>query len=387
MSIEITGAINFSGSTTLIGDLPETSWTIVTGAFTTGGAISRPVGALYRWGQGAQGQLGDGTVVSKSSPVQIGGRWRDIAGGFTHSIALKEDYTMWTWGTNIDGQLGDNTTLTRSSPVQVGTSSWLQVTAYSFHNFAIRTDGTLWSWGLASDGALGIGEPINSQYSSPVQVGTDTNWSILPKSRMTTQSAAIKNDGSLWLWGSNTFLPLAVPADDLSGSYAYNPAQVGTSSWSMISGTTDYGWAAIRADGGLFTWGLATEILGDYDPATSVDRSSPVQIGTSSWTYVACTDESVFAIRSDGALFAWGYNLSGQLGLGDRIERSSPVQVGTSSWIAVGGGSLTTYAIRADNTVWAWGTGTLSRLGTNSTPNTSRSSPVQVAVPTLSVWP
>lgn len=384
MSIEITGAINFSGSTTLIGDLPETSWTVVSGGLATGGVISRPVGALYRWGQGVQGQIGDGNVVNRSSPVQISGIWRDISSNGTHNIALKDDYTLWAWGANLDGQLGDNSTEFRSSPVQIGTSSWLRTAAYFAHNMAIRADGTLWGWGYNGDGGLGIGPIVDFNYSSPVQVGTDTNWSLLPKSKMSSQSAAIKNDGSLWLWGVNYYLPFPFPTDD--GTFVYNPTRIDTSSWSMISGTADYAWVAIRADGGLFTWGIDGSWLGDYDPAITRERSSPVQIGTSSWISVGCVDESMFAIRSDGALFAWGQNNSGQLGLGDRIHRSSPVQVGTSSWIAINGGGISAYAIRADNTVWAWGGGANSRLGTNST-SVPRSSPVQVAVPTLSVWP
>lgn len=383
MSIEITGAINFSGSTTLIGDLPETSWILVDGS-TTGGATIASYGQLYIWGQASTGQLGNNTTTpNMSSPTQIPGSWTNYTGGRLHSVALKFDGTMWSWGDNTNGQLGLNDKNHRSSPVQIGTSSWTQIYSWWEANLAIRADGTLWAWGDNLDGQLGLGEGADLFYSSPVQVGTST-WTALPRGENIPHAAAIRSDGSLWQWGNQTFAPM--PGTPNIDGIVPSPVLVSSSSWVAIA-THSAGAAAIRIDGALFTWGIADLLLGDFDQATSVDRSSPVQVGTSSWTSVTAGTNSVYAIRSDGGLFAWGYNGSGELGLNDRNHRSSPVQIGTSSWLAVGTSDLRAWAIRADNTIWGWGYNLQGRLGVNASSPTYRSSPVQVAVPTLSVWP
>ena len=128
---------------------------------------------LWSWGYNFLGQLGDGTTVFKSSPVQIPGTsWNDIAGGCNHSMARKSDGTLWTWGLNNSGQLGDGTRTYRSSPVQVPGTSWNDI-AGGYHSMARKTDGTLWTWGINSDGQLGDGTTTNM--SSPVQI-PGTSW-------------------------------------------------------------------------------------------------------------------------------------------------------------------------------------------------------------------
>ena len=389
MSVVISGSnIQFAGTTNVVGDLTENSWSFVGSSYSGAAAIASD-GTLYRWGARVYGQIGDGTTATagRSSPVQIAGSWSIARGGWQHMLGIKTDGTLWAWGYNAMGELGQGNSTYRSSPVQIGTSSWTDIGSAFESSFAIRSDGTLWAWGDNLNYTLGVGEFADSAYSSPVQVGTATNWSKLMNGRTGTEMAAIKTDGSLWQWGSDTYggYSFATPydLDDAGVFIIWAPKQVGTSSWTMISGT-DAEYAAIRADGGLFTWGVDPTMLGDD---TNVNpRSSPVQLGTDSWTTVAVSAESMYALRADGALFAWGYNTYGQLGLGDKTNRLSPVQIGTSSWVTVTTGENAVYAIRADKTVWAWGLGTLGRLGTNT--NVARSSPVQVALAALpSVWP
>lgn len=83
---------------------------------------------------------------------------------------------LWTWGNNGYGQLGLGDINSRSSPVQIGSlTNWKQVNAgYVYTTAAIKTDGTLWTWGFNGYGVLGLGNTTNR--SSPVQVGTLTNW-------------------------------------------------------------------------------------------------------------------------------------------------------------------------------------------------------------------
>jgi alpha-tubulin suppressor-like RCC1 family protein len=93
---------------------------------------------LFTWGAGAFSQLGDGTTVNKSSPVQIGSSsWTAVSAGQLHTAAIRSDGRLFTWGNNLSGQLGDGTTVDKASPVQIGSSSWTAVSAGRNHTLAI----------------------------------------------------------------------------------------------------------------------------------------------------------------------------------------------------------------------------------------------------------
>ena len=149
---------------------------------------------LYAWGLNSDGQLGDSTVIHKSSPIQVDASttWSSIAAGSAHSVALKTDGTMWSWGRNGYGTLGDNTDVYRSSPVQVGAlTTWSSVSTGYLSTLALRTDGTLWAWGFQGNGTLGINELVVK--SSPIQVGALTNWSKIASNK---HSMAISHEVS-----------------------------------------------------------------------------------------------------------------------------------------------------------------------------------------------
>ena len=153
---------------------------------------------FYSWGQGTNGQLGDNTAVDKSSPVLVVGGftdWISIAGGgnSTNGGGIRNNGTAWSWGVNSSGQLGDGTTINRSSPVLVigGITDWNEVFVSGGANFAaIRNNGTVWGWGFNSFGQIGDG--TTTTRSSPVLVlGGFTNWKQINVSNRATM--AIKN--------------------------------------------------------------------------------------------------------------------------------------------------------------------------------------------------
>ena len=132
-------------------------------------------GQLWAWGENTAGKLGDGTVITRSSPVQIPGvQWTlfsvaDPLGGFVGlSAALKSDGTLWSWGRNLEGRLGQNNTIDRSSPVQIPGTQWNSLSTRFSHTLATKLDNTLWAWGCNSYGFIGDNTTINR--SSPVQV-------------------------------------------------------------------------------------------------------------------------------------------------------------------------------------------------------------------------
>ena len=248
---------------------------------------------LNAWGTNNSGNLGDGTTTNRSSPVQIGtSSWAAVStgGGSSgfFSAAIRSDGALFTWGLNAIGQLGDGTTVSKSSPVQVGSSSWTTVAAGGAHTAAIRSDGALFTWGINTNGQLGDG--TTTARSSPVQIGT-SSWTAVAAG--TSHTLGISGN-LLYTWGLN-----------FSGQLGQ-----GTSGFTQRSSPSLVG----------------SNVLPDSD------RSSPVQVGTQSWSVVAAGFSHAGAIRANGGLYLWGSNFFGQLGQNNIINTISPVQVGTRSF-------------------------------------------------------
>src|SRR5208283_3264220 len=137
--------------------------------------------------------------------------WTAVAAGVMHSVALKSDGTLWAWGDNSYGELGDTTTANQSSPEQIAlpgslttdavNHEWAATAAGNYFTIALKSDGTLWAWGYNANGRLGIGTWDYNAHSSPVQVGTDANWTAAAAGD--SHVLALKSDGTLWAWGWN----------------------------------------------------------------------------------------------------------------------------------------------------------------------------------------
>ena len=337
---------------------------------------------LFAWGKNSGGELGLNDVVFRSSPTQVGSgtTWSSL-GGVTNyaSAAIKTDGTLWTWGSGIYDQLGHNNTVNRSSPTQVGSSTtWSKVCNAAYTFLAIKTDGTLWTWGYGARGVSGLNDQVYR--SSPTQVGSATNWSKLPVGNNIFFTGAIKTDGTLWTWGTNSVGQLGV--NDLT--YRSSPTQVGTGTdWNILGGGGAFGAVAIKTNGTLWTWG--NESSGQLGQGDAVRRSSPTQVGSATtWSKVQSYNDRVTAIKTDGTLWAWGANSDGQLGLNDRVNRSIPAQVGVATnWSVASIANRMAGGIKTDGTLWMWGNGeefSGGALGLND--NVIRSSPTQVGAGT-----
>lgn len=333
-------------------------------------------GPLYAWGSGGNGRLGDGTVVTKSSPVQIGAltTWSKVAAGYANSASIQTDGTLWAWGRNNSGQLGQNNTISRSSPVQVGSlANWSEISLGGQNAASIKTDGTLWAWGYNSKGQVGDNTTVSK--SSPVQIGALTNWSKVSCGYATC--LAIKTDGTLWGWGYNDYSAGGLLGDDTRVNKS-SPIQVGAlTTWSQVS-CGAFNAAAVKTDGTLWTWGQNT--FGQLGDGTEVARSSPVQVGAlTNWLTVACSvyGNFVISVKTDGTLWTWGQNNRGQLGDNTTVYKSSPIQVGAlTTWDKIANSSRTAAAIKTDKTLWTWGYDANGQLGYNTAIN--KSSPIQI---------
>jgi alpha-tubulin suppressor-like RCC1 family protein len=334
-------------------------------------------GQLYVCGYNAYGTLGTNDRTYYSSPVQTvagGLNWKQVSGGGYNNCGIKSDGTLWIWGRNTGGQLGDNTVTHKSSPIQTvaGGTNWKQVsTATSnFSVAAIKTDGTLWCWGSNSAGELGDNTSVNK--SSPVQtIAAGWNWKQVSTGSQNT--FAIKTDGTLWGWGSNTNGQLG----DNTRTLRSSPVQTvsGGTNWKYVDAGV-YCVAAIKTDGTLWGWGANN--YGQLGTNDRANQSSPVQTvaGGTNWKYVS-SSEATAGIKTDGTLWVWGWNGNAVLGTNDNTYRSSPVQTiaGGTNWKYVSVSSTASGGIKTDGTLWVWGANNNGQLGDNT--RTTRSSPIQ----------
>jgi alpha-tubulin suppressor-like RCC1 family protein len=356
--------------------------------------IDRYVGnRLWSWGNNSEGNLGDGTSTSRSSPGTTAGagvNWLQVSAngnlGIRFAAGVKTDGTLWTWGANVAGKLGDSTTTSKSSPVTTsgGGTNWRQVSCGTTNTAAVKTDGTLWTWGATTSGSLGDNSSTASRSSPGTTAGGGTNWRQV--SAGGNLMGAIKTDGTLWVWGAGANGGLG-DGTTTNKSSPVTTAGGGTT-WKQVAATVGR-MVAVKTDGTLWTWGRNTR--GQLGDGTTTSRSSPGTTagGGTTWKQVSTNDGTndghTAAIKIDGTLWTWGENVSGEQGTGNTTSRSSPGTTagGGTNWKQVSCGYRTTAAVKIDGTLWTWGAGTNGVMGDNTI--TPRSSP-GTTVSNSNVW-
>ena len=281
----------------------------------------RADGTLWAWGFNQNGQLGDGTQTTRLMPTKIGaGKWLYVAAGKAHSIGIDDKGALWTWGRNADGQLGDTTRIDRLAPVRAGAliDVYTSAAAGDTHSLARRNDGALMVWGGNAKGQLGTGSTTGN--TAPARVGTAV-WASV--SAGGGHSAAIRSDATLWAWGDNALGQLGLN----TATNATAPQQVllagAANNWSAVSAGLGHT-VAIRTDGTLWAWGSNSN--GQVGNDTLADQRAPVQIGIATgWTSVSAGTQHTVGMMLDNTLWTWGLNTDGQLGNGQNTDQKVPV--------------------------------------------------------------
>jgi alpha-tubulin suppressor-like RCC1 family protein len=283
-------------------------------------------------------------------------------------------------GYGSKGQLADGTTVSKSSPVQVGSlTNWKQVsTGGHWQTTMVKTDGTLWGCGYNTTGCLGDG--TTTQRSSPVQVGLLTNWKQVAAGGK--HSAAVKTDGTLWTYGANAQGQLG--DNTATGNSSPNQTIAAGTNWKQVA-CGYFHTLAVKTDGTLWTWGY--NLFGQLGNTSTATTSSPAQLPSplTNWSQVSGGRSHSAAVKTDGTLWTWGSNAAGQLGDGTGVAKSSPVQTvaAGTSWKQVACGYAHTAAVKTDGTLWTWGNNPFGQLG-YGTGTTFTSSPAQVG--SLTNW-
>jgi alpha-tubulin suppressor-like RCC1 family protein len=316
--------------------------------------------------------VGDGTTTNRSVPTQVGtaADWRLITVGASSEFtcAIKQNNALWCWGENSFGKLGDGTASNRSSPVQVGSATdWVAVAPGHDHTCALKTGGSLYCWGDNNYAQLANGAwgPYTGSYT-PIQAGADTDWAALAGGYH--HACALKTGGALYCWGRNNTGQLGIGSTLHDFDGVPSPTRVGSEAdWSRVAaggqlylvGHT----CAIKSDQSLFCWG--ENYFGQIGMGAFANKHVPTQAGAENDWYSASAGGSHTCVQKvGGALWCWGSDRLGQLGLGRGGDQSTPFQIGTSStWTAVSSGDGHSCAIQSGSSLFCWGWNVEGQLG------------------------
>ena len=300
-------------------------------------------------------------------------RWMRVDTLYNHTLAINSRGELYAWGDNGNGQLGiGKITDTELSPQRVGSDSdWEAIRAGEDHSLALKSDGTLYSWGKNDRGQLGIGS--TGSQTTPRQVGNAGDWKAIAAGG--NHSLALKSDGTLYAWGANHSGQLGngengANFNDKSKDKTA-PIQIGTDrDWQTIIAGRFYS-LALKTDNTLNAWGY--NVRGQLGLGDTTSRNEPTKVGSDTdWKAVSGAAWSTHAIKTDdNTLYVWGHNARGQLGLGDTTSRNRPTPI-SAGWKAVAVGRSHSLALKDDDTLYAWGYNVAGQLGLGDAVNRNR---------------
>lgn len=316
------------------------------------------------FGENATGELGDGTNIDSNVPVSTGltNVIAVSAGGDqleAHSLALKNDGTVWAWGSNIYGQLGNASTNNTNTPVQtLLLNNVIAISAGGWHSVALKSDSTVWTWGWNMDGQLGDGTTTDKIIPSQVTGLTR----VTQIAAGTYHVLALKSDGTVWAWGDNLYGQIG---NGTNGADVTTPVQVqGLNNVVKIAAGRFFS-LAVKSDGSVWTWGQ--NLYGQLGDGTTTDRYTPVQVNGLTLALPAVVATGAFhctAVKSDGSVWAWGRNSYGNLGNNTLNNSTIPVQMlDISDVVEMSNGTNFSIMVKSDGTFWGCGRNASGQLG------------------------
>lgn len=362
----------------------------------------KPDGTVWAWGMNNKAQIGNGTTTDRNThtlPTQLKDLTDCIAVSIgtesfawaVHSLALKKDGTVWAWGNNKNGQLGDGTNVSKLNPIQLhDLSGVIAISSGQKFSLALTNDGIVWAWGENGYGQLGNGTKTDSNI--PVKINNLDG--IVAIGAGDWSAYALRNDGSIWVWGANMFGQLG----DNTKNSSKTPIQL-----TNINDVCDISIGgnfalALKKDGTVWAWGL--NFWGQLGDGTKSNKNYPSKInGLNKMKTIKAGACHALAIDENNSVWAWGANFGGQLGdssiswhqaYDDYLAKHGTLATFASPGIISGGRAITSIvpvrvvnftnaigvaagrnhsmAIKKDGSLWVWGDNGEGQLGIPNPP-------------------
>lgn len=334
-------------------------------------------GGVKCWGYNFYGQIGDNTMSSRFTPVDVSGVSTGvvaISSGADHSCALTSAGGVKCWGFNLDGELGDNSTTIRLIPVNVSglASGVMSISAAYAHTCALTNAGGVKCWGSNGYGQLGDGS--STPRLTPVDV-TSLGSGVAALAAGYDQSCALTTTGGLKCWGRNDFGQIG-DNSTINRSTAVEVVGLSSRTISIRSGQNHS--CALTSAGGVKCWGYNGN--GQIGDDTTINRLSPVAVVNARAGVAAISvgrTHSCLVTKTGGAQ-CWGLNVAGQLGNGTTTDGLRPEFVNglNTGVVAVATGWFHACALTTLGGVKCWGSNSGGQLGDGTT--TQRLTPVDV---------
>ncbi len=332
-------------------------------------------GTAYRWGYNANGNLGTGNTTNSSTPILLTNPTavtKNAPSG-DNTLLLKSNGTVWACGNNTYGQIGIGNTTNQLSFVQVNTITNAVAVAGGYDgSYALTSTGQVYSWGENTSGSVGDGTTTNR--TNPVLLGGLSGITAIDGS--TDNGYALKNNGTVWAWGQNSYGQIG---NGVTGANVLSPVQVSGLTNVIAISSNGYHCLALKNDGTVWAWGYNSN--GQLGDGTTSNRNVPVQVsGLTNVASISAGYMHSLAVKNNGTVSVWGQNNFGQLGDGTTIGRLVPVQATSLTGIvtSVSAGIYSSYAVKNDGTMWSWGWNIFGQLGDGTT--TNRLTPVQIPI-------
>lgn len=283
-------------------------------------------GTVFTWGEDLDGP---GSLPGSPVPTPLSGlpSATRVTAGRNFALSLSTDGTVWGWGQNYCGQLGDGTTIDRSEPIQmVGVENAISIASNqgAEHTLILGGDGTVWSCGRNSDGQLGQGfeSPFGCQNSHSIAAPVIGLSNVIAIAAGGSHGVALKADGTVWAWGRGDNGQLG---NGTFSSSSFPVEAIGIDDAQAIAAGA-FHVLVLRSDGTV--WTMGSNVYGGLGDGTYDFHNIPIQVaGLNNVIQVAAGAFHSLAIQRDGSVWTWGWNGLGQLGDGTTTTRLTPVQV------------------------------------------------------------